>query len=490
MFALVVTIMTVPVMASAEKRRPYGGNLVSSLLSEPVTIDPIAATSLAEVTLVQLLFDTLFHVDEQGHIQTHAAVGMPQSTTDGTQQVIEILDGITFHDGTDMTAQDVAQSLQRVKRESAWVLAPVRSIAVRDNRSVVLTLQRKTPQLAYLLAHPSTSITPRGIAPRSWRPMGSGPFRLVSRDVAQQQVTLRAMNHFAGAPYVETIQLHWYRDGKAEAQRYETGGSHISFRGAVAFAGHEPKYPTTSAKGPATLLTYIGFGNRHPALRKSVAFRQALSLSIGRHRLSQLRIGDQVIPTSSPVITGRKNKKIKPNVFRKRRVQAKQQLEQALATNPLLHQILRIQRNKLELIVDETRPDDREVAENVVAALYRLGVSARILSVSAKEHHRRVLHGQCDLYIAQLVHLFDSPVLATAAAFAAGRNTLLQRVLRRRTVSVKEVQQMFLKHMPIVPLFRQSLRVHHRRSIGGPRFLRTAQLSFADMYFLSLTEGL
>src|SRR5213075_2465555 len=64
-----------------EGRPRYGGSLEGSLLGAPVTLDPPMAQTHAEVTAVELVFDTLYRVGPAGLVQPHVASAMPAAGT-------------------------------------------------------------------------------------------------------------------------------------------------------------------------------------------------------------------------------------------------------------------------------------------------------------------------------------------------------------------------------------------------------------------------
>src|SRR5262249_35214286 len=121
-----------------------------------------------------------------------------------------------------------------------------------------VTPQRATPRRAPALAPPQPVETPRARAPGRGA-VGSGPFVLKRMDAGK--VELAAFpEHFAGRPYLDGLTLRWRENADAEARAYVAGEADFSLRGAVGFAGHEPKYPTGALEGPATILAYLAFG--------------------------------------------------------------------------------------------------------------------------------------------------------------------------------------------------------------------------------------
>ena len=133
----------------AESRPRYGRAVVGSALGEPGSLDPVAARSVAETTVVGLVFDTLYRFGPDGRIAPHLATAMPE-IVDGKARVV-IRPGVHFHNGAALGAADVAASLARAKASASagWLLAAVDDVAV-DGDAVVLGTTRK--DLAAILA--------------------------------------------------------------------------------------------------------------------------------------------------------------------------------------------------------------------------------------------------------------------------------------------------------------------------------------------------
>lgn len=487
--------------APAETRPGYGGALIGSLLSEPVEIDPVRARTHAEVTLVTLLFDTLYRAggkeaDGSLRVVPHVAASLPEvspspspSSDGGDLRVrIAIRPGIVFHDGTLLTAEDVARSLERVMAsEAGWLVGPVRSVAAEPGEAaIVLELSRPAPELGTLLTAPATSITPRGTAPSWRRAVGSGPFKLDRIERERRRIRLGAANnHFAGRPYIDSLELGWFERSDDEATAYEAGRAHFSLRGQVAYPGHKPTYRTAETTGPAAVLAYVGFG-RSAALRpvlQSVDLRRALSLALDRNGFRGVGTGEQVVAAVVPAPLAMDGPAAGERERQARLDQARQALALAGRRVPRLAQALAGQKSlSLEVIIDRSRPDDREIAEKVITALFRLGITARITDLPAGEHGDRVRRGECDLYIGQLVAPVPTAALLVAAAFAAGSDDWAARRLGRAPLQLDVALRAFAERMPVVPLFHRALRVHHRVSVRGVSVDDAALVPWDDLY--------
>ena len=469
--------------ADAESRPGYGGAVVGTLLGEPVAVDPVAARSHAELTVVGLVFDGLYRTAPDGGLAPHLAVALPEVAGDRAR--IALRAGVTFQDGSPLDAADVVASLRRLARSDAgWILASVAAIDA-VNGGVELTLRAPTPDLAALLALPQAAITPDGEPPKAKAPIGSGPFQLVSIDRGRRRLGLRAFDgHFAGRPYLDEIELRWFDEADAEARLFESGGAQLSQRGATVFAGHQPKYAAGEIESPATLLIYVGFGKRPiPGNRD---FRQALHLALARTGFAAVGTGERIEPAIDPVPAEVGGASLDAATRAGRLDAAKLALAHAAGTLPALASA-RLGQVRLEILIDETRTDDRAVAERVVRALDKLGVGATITAVSAGDAARRVAAGACDLFIGQLVAGAPPPLVWTAA-FEAGGDPWARRQLAKGSVDPARARAEFARTLPIVPLYHRAVRVHHRRDLRGVGFDGGARISFADLFLFGAPE--
>lgn len=459
---LVVACVLASSMANAETRPRYGGTVEGTLLGAPATLDPLNTRTHAEVTVTGLVFDTLYRLDGAPHV----ADGEPVLDEKRTTVRIAIKKGVRMHDGTELTALDVAASLERARVQAKWVLPALVGVK-QEGDAVLLSLRAPVAELTMLLALPQLAITKAGKAPGD-KPIGSGPYILDGVDRSARRVVLRPFDdHFAGRPYVDVLTLAWYDTPDGEARRFETGKSQFSARGAAAFAGGQPAYRSVDLEGPPALLVFVGFGHAHPAITGERGFRRALDLAIGRGGLTAISTGERVVATRIPLpveaggtaldVVGRAG-----DVDRARR-------ELGEIGN-------RAAKLKLEILVDESRPDDREIAERVALALDKVGIGAVITPLSAQVMRDRVARGQCDLWIGQLAQPLTTALAWWHAAFATGNDD--SPVMQPQLDFAKS----FSERLPIIPLMFRSIRLWHPTNVRGIAFDASGRPSFADVF--------
>jgi ABC-type transport system substrate-binding protein len=467
-------------VARAETRPRYTGTIEATLLGGPATLDPVAARTHAEITVVGLVFDTLYRLDADGVAQPHLAVAAPVYDERRTTARITIVKGARFHDGSELTAQDVATSLERARVNGKWPLAPIAEVRA-DGDAVELALRAPVAELTTLLALPQTSVTKRGKAPGD-RPVGSGPYAVESWDRGGHRLALRAFDdHFAGRPYVDLV-LRWYDTPDGEARKFETGAAQLSARGAAAFAGGQPTYRAEVLTVPAWVLVFVGFGQAHAQLTTDRAFRHALDLAIARGGLATVNSGEDVLPVREPVPASAGGSALPAAERGGDLAAAKAQLQVAAGRVSALasgsgHAL------KLEILVEDTRPDDREIAERVVRALDLLGIAASVTALPAVQLRERVGKGQCDLWIGQLGGPVGSAFAWWGAAFAAGNDDWPLGQLATGAIDGAAASKAFADRLPVVPLMFRGLKLWRREDVRGLAYDGFGRLGLADSFY-------
>jgi len=456
--ALAFLLLAAPVAAEAPPH--YGGAFDAALYGQPTSIDPIDAQSHANATMVALVFDTLY-VEEEGRVRPHLAASAPLVDDGGLSVRISLRSGVRFHDGSTMAASDVVASLRRVLREprTAWLLGAVRSID-ESRGEVVLRLRRPEPELARLLGATVTAIGKGGAPPSFRRAIGTGPFRYQRIDLAKKTVFLAAFDeHFAGRAYLDSLELRWHVGAEDEARAFELGRSTTSMRGAVAFVGHVPKYEASTIDTAATVLVFLGVGkaNAWPA-----DFGKALSLALDRRSFRGVGSGEGIEPSASSVARAFR---AGATATAPRLERARSSLQQARRGSAALDR--RLTRGPLEVLVDRSRPGDRDVAERVLAALFQLQIAAKIREVDAAELVRRRERGDCELFVDHLVAPIPAGPWQAAAAVAVVDAPWVAAQVAESSPTVSSMEAHREAAQRVIALFHRGMQLHYRSDLYG-----------------------
>jgi peptide/nickel transport system substrate-binding protein len=91
-----------------------GGTFVFSAASNIRTLDPFIAYDELAYTAIRLLFDGLLDYDQEGELMPSLAMAMPTVSADGRVFTFHLREGVRFHNGRELTAEDVDWSMHKM----------------------------------------------------------------------------------------------------------------------------------------------------------------------------------------------------------------------------------------------------------------------------------------------------------------------------------------------------------------------------------------
>src|SRR5213594_3278293 len=183
----------------------------------PSVLDPGAALEGTIPLIARQVFDTLV-VWREGSTEIDPALATRWTASrDGLVWSFTLREGVRFHDGTPLTALDVAVSFDRQLRPDAQIAgrawpallrgAPgvVKEVRAPNARTVEIALVQPYAALLTVLAHPGLAVAKySAAADGGGRFVGTGPYRVV--DSSSGRLALEAMpGHWAGQPRSERL---------------------------------------------------------------------------------------------------------------------------------------------------------------------------------------------------------------------------------------------------------------------------------------------
>jgi len=150
-FALSLALTLIgPVMASGRRQEPAGGSggqpveggeIRFGLTTEPTTLDPLHASNTADGRSILFnVFEGLVKPDTEGGLEMAVA----QSYTveqGGLVYVFTLRPGLKFHDGTEVTAEDVKFSLDTAIQTGFAGFDQIDRVEITTDRKIRVTLK-------------------------------------------------------------------------------------------------------------------------------------------------------------------------------------------------------------------------------------------------------------------------------------------------------------------------------------------------------------
>jgi peptide/nickel transport system substrate-binding protein len=261
---------------------PARTDIVIALANSPVTMDPGVALDEASQKIQQLLFSSLLKIDDSLRVVPDLATRF--EAPDPLTYVAEIPPGVRFHDGREMTAEDVAYTFRRFLdpryvsgRKGAY--RGLRAVDVVSRYSVAFRLTQPSVSFPINLV---MSLVPAGAGPEMARaPVGSGPYRL-AEFVPDDHVTLVPFaSAYGGAPANGGVTFKVVPDETMRGLELRKGSVDMVVNDLspdlVAGLRSEPHLQIATA--PGTDYAYLGFNLRDPVLR-DLRVRQAIGYAI------------------------------------------------------------------------------------------------------------------------------------------------------------------------------------------------------------------
>lgn len=110
-------------------------------------LDPMFTTVAMTQVHAQLVFDTLFGLDEQ-YQPTPQMAESAKSENDGLLWTITLRDGLKFHDGSPVRAQDAVASIQRWAKKDLMgrsLMQSTESLTALDDKTLQFKLKKPFP---------------------------------------------------------------------------------------------------------------------------------------------------------------------------------------------------------------------------------------------------------------------------------------------------------------------------------------------------------
>ncbi|MBJ3776480.1 ABC transporter substrate-binding protein [Acuticoccus mangrovi] len=160
-------------------------SVTAVLEAEIVTLDPHGTSAYITRTFGYMVFDTLFAMDSNGAIQPEMVDSWEQ--VDDLTWTFTLRDGLTFHDGTPVTATDVAASLKRwwsLSTMGRLLKAAAKDVVAKDDKTFEIQLAEPFPLMLTSLGHPNSPapfimparLTETPVGQPLPEIIGSGPF--------------------------------------------------------------------------------------------------------------------------------------------------------------------------------------------------------------------------------------------------------------------------------------------------------------------------
>src|SRR5664280_720844 len=215
--------------ASAAGTPNKGGNLMVGIVggSAKDTADPHTGSYEPDIAIQYIMYEGLTWWDFDMQVKNLLAESI-EANADGSVWKVKLRNGLLWHDGKPVTADDVVYSMDRIvdPKDPKVGAATLSGVVVGgtkkvDNLTVEFHLKSPNVILDEALAERSCKIVPVGFDPK--KPIGSGPFKMAQMNPGQQFKFDAFTDYWGGAPYVDTLTMIEFADDTARINALNSG---------------------------------------------------------------------------------------------------------------------------------------------------------------------------------------------------------------------------------------------------------------------------
>lgn len=226
-----------PFSARARHMDQEGSGIVDELVIDvtggPDTIDPALARSSRDWTILHSIHDALIQIGPDGELEPLAAERF--DAIDDLTYEVRLRPGLMFHDGSPVTAEAIARSIEHVQQSegpAARDFSVVSSVELVDALTARIVTSDTAPWLPSQLAVWAV-LFPEGMTTDTFQtaPVGSGPYQFESQEPGSEIVLLRNPAYTWGSPkgsaLAERVRFRVVPDSATRVADLATGTANL-----------------------------------------------------------------------------------------------------------------------------------------------------------------------------------------------------------------------------------------------------------------------
>lgn len=283
--------------AFAQDTPRKGGRLRLAIPYNPAALDPMTGRNLPDLDTLYAVFDGLIDFVPET-LELKPGLAKSWAFSDPKTLVLELVDGVSFHDGTPFNAEAVKFNLERYRNDPRSNvkadIASVDSVEVTGKNQVTLKLNRPNAGLPNILTNRiGLIVSPKSVQDAGGNidraPVGTGPFKFVSWQDNNSIVLNRNENYWRpGLPYLDGIDIRIINELNTAVRAVVAGEADIAINLQAPQKAVADRSPNVVAVAKPSLVLYGAFLNYGRPPLDDVRVRQALNYAINRDEINKI----------------------------------------------------------------------------------------------------------------------------------------------------------------------------------------------------------
>lgn len=292
--------------------RVFAQDADSLSIAFPVDVqswDPTSVTFPAGQSIYKCVFDSPLHYSTDQRLLPRQIKERKWLDEANTRLEITLQDGITFHDGSPLTMEDVRYSwVERPQKDRklaiGGMLPDLKDVTILSPTKGVLVYSRPSPSVEFYLGFLAAYIIPKtyhlkvGEEGFLAKPIGAGPYKLVDYQRGSRIVLDAYDRYWGGVPAIKRVTFQILSEPTARVAAIESGrvdvATQLPFREAVRLKSNPALTSEIYELGEVYLLQVPSYVE----IFKNRDLRNALHSAIDKQALSKTFFGGMAKPLS------------------------------------------------------------------------------------------------------------------------------------------------------------------------------------------------
>ncbi len=258
-----------------------GGSVTVGISNDlDTSLDPHTSTSAGKREIFYNIFEGLVKSDEDGNFVPALAESY-EISDDATLFTFHLRQGVKFHNGSDMTAEDVVYTLDRCRGADTGVAllaayAQIESATATDDYTVEIKLSE--PNIEFL-AYLTTAVVPSDYDGQDTFPIGTGPFKYKSRSVQENIVLEKNSEYWGESAYLDEVVFKIVENTDAMTLAMQSGSIDIAVHRVASDLENIDRAKYDLIETPSNIVQAMYLNNAVEPLN-DIRVRQALNYAV------------------------------------------------------------------------------------------------------------------------------------------------------------------------------------------------------------------